>query len=238
MKMPNGFGTVFKLKGKRRRPWIARKTVGWNDKGHPVYYVVGYYETKQEALTALGAFNLSPIYAQNMTLQEVYDRWQEEHFPRISLSLQYAYKAAWSILAPLYAVDINAIKLEQLQRVFDMSDKNAPMLNLAKIVLNQVYSYAEKYEIVDPARHRLKFFSINGRNPNKKIKSVITLEEISAVWSSADPFRPYALILLYTGLRASELIALRPEDVDVEKGCFSVKKAKTPTGVRLVPISP
>lgn len=29
MKLPNGFGTVYKLSGKRRNPYIARKTSGW-----------------------------------------------------------------------------------------------------------------------------------------------------------------------------------------------------------------
>ena len=170
-------------------------------------------------------------------MNDVFERWKEEHFPSISPSLQRTYKNAWSILAPLHNADINAVKLEQLQRVFDASGKNAPMLKMAKIVLNQVYAYAEKYEIIDPARNRLKFLNVNAQNPNKKIKSVIALDEIKAVWSSDSPFRPYALILLYTGLRASELIALERDDIDLKKGCLTVKKSKTPTGVRLVPIS-
>ena len=29
MKLPNSYGSVYKLSGKRRNPWAARKTVGW-----------------------------------------------------------------------------------------------------------------------------------------------------------------------------------------------------------------
>lgn len=29
MKLPNGDGNVSKLSGKRRNPWRARKTIGW-----------------------------------------------------------------------------------------------------------------------------------------------------------------------------------------------------------------
>ena len=29
MKLPNGFGSVFKLSGNRRNPYVARKTQGW-----------------------------------------------------------------------------------------------------------------------------------------------------------------------------------------------------------------
>lgn len=31
MKLPNSYGSVYKLSGKRRNPWAARKTVGWSD---------------------------------------------------------------------------------------------------------------------------------------------------------------------------------------------------------------
>ena len=29
MKLPNGFGTVYKLSGNRRNPYVAKKTKGW-----------------------------------------------------------------------------------------------------------------------------------------------------------------------------------------------------------------
>ncbi len=58
MKLPNGAGSVYKLSGKRRNPWVARKTVGYTVvpetlKAYPDYKFIGYYPTKQEALTAL-----------------------------------------------------------------------------------------------------------------------------------------------------------------------------------------
>lgn len=62
LKRPNGYGTVYKLSGRRRKPWIARVTTGWTTavakKGkhagqeveRQLYQTIGYYETKQEAL--------------------------------------------------------------------------------------------------------------------------------------------------------------------------------------------
>lgn len=29
MRNPNGYGSVYKLKGNRRKPWIVQKTKGW-----------------------------------------------------------------------------------------------------------------------------------------------------------------------------------------------------------------
>ena len=45
MKLPNGYGSVYKLSGKRRNPYAARITVGWKDdfekqKSYPVYYFI------------------------------------------------------------------------------------------------------------------------------------------------------------------------------------------------------
>ncbi|STO37556.1 Uncharacterised protein [Gallibacterium anatis] len=31
MRLPNGYGSVFKLSGKRRKPFIARKTIGYDE---------------------------------------------------------------------------------------------------------------------------------------------------------------------------------------------------------------
>ena len=42
MRAPNGFGTVARLSGNRRRPFIIKKVTGWNDKGHLIYDIVGY----------------------------------------------------------------------------------------------------------------------------------------------------------------------------------------------------
>lgn len=51
MKLPNGYGSVHKLKGKRRKPWRVRITDGFvydlvEDKQVQKYKTLGYYETK------------------------------------------------------------------------------------------------------------------------------------------------------------------------------------------------
>ena len=47
MRLPNGFGNVSKLSGKRRNPWRARKTSGWiidekTQKAKQTYITIGY----------------------------------------------------------------------------------------------------------------------------------------------------------------------------------------------------
>lgn len=72
MKQPNGYGSVHKLSGKRRKPWRVRKTNGWqmNEDGTKLvqqYITIGYYETRQEALQALADYNQDPYDIKNTT---------------------------------------------------------------------------------------------------------------------------------------------------------------------------
>ena len=43
MKNPNGYGSVIKLGGKRRKPFGARITIGYNDKGKQIFKYIGYF---------------------------------------------------------------------------------------------------------------------------------------------------------------------------------------------------
>ena len=60
MRLPNGYGSVVKMSGNRRRPYAVRKTDGFNEKGYPIYKIIGYTETKEEGLSLLAKYNESP----------------------------------------------------------------------------------------------------------------------------------------------------------------------------------
>lgn len=54
MKNPNGYGTVTKLSGNRRKPWIVKE--GKSGKQKPI----GYTSTKEEGLILLAQYNNDP----------------------------------------------------------------------------------------------------------------------------------------------------------------------------------
>lgn len=58
MKLPNGYGSVTKMSGRRRNPWVSRKTDGYEldpEKGtkKQKYIIIGYAPTKAEGLKML-----------------------------------------------------------------------------------------------------------------------------------------------------------------------------------------
>ena len=55
MKLPNGYGSVVKLSGKRRNPYLVRKTNGWHfdkekDKQVQDFIIIGYAPTRADGL--------------------------------------------------------------------------------------------------------------------------------------------------------------------------------------------
>lgn len=101
MKMANGVGTVYKLSGNRRNPYIVCKTVGWDidvktGKHKQIYVTIGYAPTRAKGLEMLMEYNKNPydIKASKITFSEVYEKWSAEKFPTISDSNVKVYQAS------------------------------------------------------------------------------------------------------------------------------------------------
>lgn len=107
MRLPNGFGSVKKMSGKRRKPWIVQKTIGWEwdearGKNIQKLATIGYAATKAEGIQMLAEYNNNPfdIKASKITFQEVYERWSKEKFPTISDSNVKGYEASYKVWHP------------------------------------------------------------------------------------------------------------------------------------------
>lgn len=60
LKRPNSAGSVYKLSGRRRKPWATSISKGYDKKGKRMRELIGCYETKSEALKALAKYDISP----------------------------------------------------------------------------------------------------------------------------------------------------------------------------------
>lgn len=248
MKLPNKYGSVYKLSGKRRKPWAARKTVGWKQipekqKSYPVYEFIGFYTTKSEALQALANYNADPydLHLNTITFKEVYDKWADIHFEKVSDSNITGYKAAFKTCKDLWDIKFQDIKLDHLQRVVDNSGKNTPTLKKIKIMFGKMYDYAVIHEIVSPdKREMVRYLDISKPgNPNAYDRKPFTKKAIKAIWAAhnSNVYLTVILILIYTGVRIGELLNLEKKDVHLDERWFYVRESKTDAGIREVPIA-
>ena len=239
MKLPNGYGTVKKMSGKRRRPYVVKKTVGWHydevkDKMIQDQMTIGYAATRAEGLQMLAEYNNNPfdLKASKVTFQEVYERWSKEKFPTISRSNVKGYEASYKVCESLYRKVFRDMKLVDLQTVVDTSGKNFPTLKKLKSLFNQLYEYAMKNDIC--SKDYSEFVDIvkyKDKNPGKRDHNKFTKEEIERLWTLAeDPYYQIVLMLIYNGCRISEFLDLKKEDVHLDEQYFDVIASKTENG--------
>lgn len=245
MKLPNGYGSVYKLSGKRRNPYAARITVGWKDdfekqKSYPVYKFIGFYSKKADALQALADYHHNPLQlSSKITLEDLYNKWFEHHFGDEINYNSINTKSTWKICAPIKNINLCDLKLTHYQNLFNESGKNLKPLIKLKSLLGMMYDYAVMYEIISKdKRDMIRYIDLSKfDNPNKITRKVFTKDEIIELWNSEDVYASAILILIFTGLRIGELISLKKEDVKLDEQYFNIIKSKTKSGIRQVPIA-
>ncbi len=121
MKNPNGYGSIAKLSGNRRKPYIIRKTTGYNDKGYPIYKIIGYTTTKEEALQLLANYNHSPydVNLHKLTAQELFQMFAQQEFNKMASSSVQSLKAAWKHCKIIYTLKYKDLKAFHMQECID-----------------------------------------------------------------------------------------------------------------------
>ncbi len=234
MRMPNGFGSVVNLGKRRRRPYAVRVTAGWSEEKRQIYKYIGYFEEKIDALACLVEYNKNPyeLDVKKITLEEVFHKWSVRHFDKISLASEKGYKSAFKLCEPIAKMPFSQLRANHLQTIID-NNKEKSTINILKSLLSQLYLYGLKNEIVD------KDYSDYIEMPNKRSKSTrvpFTKEVIDSLWDAENDVSELMLVLLYTGMRISELLDIRPSDVDLD-GRYMVGGTKTEAGRnRTIPI--
>ena len=247
MKLPNGYGSVWKLSGNRRRPYVAEKTETWifDDNAQKIKQnrvVIGYYATRAQALQALADYNARPydVKAAKITFSDVFNEWSSKKYAATSKSSIHGYNAAYKLCGALYNMPICEIKLKHLQAVVDNSGKNTPTLRRLKLLFSQLFQHAIINEYITRDRDLTAFVDIKAAgNPNALSRSIFTADEIKRLWDNVggNIYLQTVLMLIYSGVRVSELLELKKADVHINESYFYIAHSKTPSGVRVVPIA-
>lgn len=231
MKNENGTGTVYKLSGKRRKPWVARITTGYSLDGKQMRKTLGTFPTKREAQEFLYKYLKNPLLFNKITFGEVLELWWAEHKKKLKEKTVENTVCHFKVFDCLKDRPIADITLLELQSIFV---EGLGSQSKIKSILNMVFNYAFKYDFVE--KNKVNFIEL--KYGKRKVKrQIFSKEEIEELWKNrSDKLSKLVLILIYSGLRIGELIALEKDDIDLENCFFIIRKSKTNAGVRQVPI--
>ena len=226
MKNPNGYGSVFKLSGNRRKPWCARITVGWTDEGKQQYKNIGYYEERSEAMIALAQYNNDPydLDSNKITFAEVYEKWSEEKFPKISDSNIRGYKTSFNKCSMLHNMKFKQIRKMHMQRIINENSQLSYQVRMKlKTLFSQLYQFGIENDIVE--KDYSKFVEA-GEQTTKLVRTPFSDAEIETLWRNLDkPYVDSILIMIYSGMRVGELVKLNREDINfVDRECIVLGK--------------
>ena len=230
MKLPNNYGSISKLSGTRRHPYIVRKSVPG---GKPM--ILGYVATREEGLALLAQFNANPwdVNRAGITLDELFRLWREQRMPKLGKSNQACLSSAYKHCESLSGMQYREIKAFQMQGCIDGCGKGASTQSAIKNLWTHLDRFALELDII--TRQYSGLLTAADKPPTTRVP--FTPEEVSRLWEhQSEPWVDTALILLYSGWRISELLALAPDDIDLAAGTMK-GGTKTAAGKnRIVPI--
>lgn len=235
MKLPNGYGSVIKLGGKRRKPYAARITTSWTEDGKQEKKYLGYFKTRQEAMKALADYNENPfdLASREITFADLHERWCKVKYK--DKPVPAGYVSAYKKFAPLYDMPFHDIRKRHIQSVIDSLNLGHATKSQMKWLCTMMYKYAIDQEIVTTNYASLVELP---KAKQSEIHQPFTKEELQILWNNTDDFGVrIALILCYSGLRPSELLKMKTADVNLKEKFMrgGIKTAASKN--RLIPIA-
>lgn len=240
MKKANGNGSVSKLSGIRRKPYIARVTLGWDEStGRQIRKTIGTYVTQKEAQKALIDYLDNPydLDLANILFKDVYEKWSKLKYSKVSHSAILGYQSAYNNVEKLHNMKIKDIKARHLQEAIDNCSKGQATKKKIKFLFGQMFAYAMQNDII--TKDYSEFVDI-GKSSEESKREPFSNKEIELLWKHIDDieFIDTILIMIYSGFRIGELLELEIKNIDLVNMTMT-GGLKTEAGKnRLVPIHP
>lgn len=247
MRNPNRYGTVTRLAGNRRKPFIVKKTTGFNEKGHPIYKIIGYAKTKEEGMMLLAEYNKDPwsIVNSGLTLKEIFELWKEKKAIKLQKSNREKLCSAFKHCKQYADMKYVNLRVMHMQDIVDSCNKGHSVQANIKTFFTHLDNFALELEISN--KNYSKLITVDPAPETSR--SNFTEQEIEKVWNLYKEYQngkdfssipseliDTVLIFLYTGFRISELLNMKISDINLIEGTFR-GGTKTKAGRnRIVPI--
>lgn len=236
MKNPNGYGTVYRL-GRRnlRNPWVVIRTVAWTEDGKRIRKRVGSYPSRALAMQELARYNNEPydLTHAHATFSDLYSLYMDREMGK---SLRKNNKVAYNLLAEFHSRQWTSIQMKEWERAVNALPVSYGVKGRCKSLLKGIYTMTSEMGLTN--MKNWGFSVIGAKGAQKSARSVFTFEEIKRLWDhSDDPIVAMILIMIYSGVRCSELLNLRDTELFLDEQWFYIKESKTEAGKRVVPIA-
>ncbi len=234
----NGTGSVYKMNGRRKKPWVARAPLMVID-GVKKRPLLGTFKTEREADAALlnckyVALGFSHSIKMDDLFAELYRRKERKGMSKKSLE---AVQTSYNHIARLGSCVFNDLTVADFQRVIDeLVDQGSSYSKCVKVksIVSQLYDVAIQNKIgqVNYAKYIDVTQAVEGKIPPFPDEDIRTLFH-----HDEDRIAKSSLILAYTGFRINEFLSLKKkENVHLKEG-YLVGGSKTEAGKnRIVPI--
>lgn len=260
MRNANGYGTIKKLSGKRRKPYAVYVSQGLKKREDGSYVqnqkFMESFATLKEANKYLAELNQNPydLANINITFGEIFehlletkyekeDKKKREKYPeddkrrRYRTSYYRSRIAAYKFCEPIKDERIRNLRFFDLQKIFDINDdlSNSTKNNI-KILMNEIFEYAIKVGVI--SSNPLTSVEVVLKE-KKEVNPPFTREETEKLWKAFESGIAnvdMVLIQCYMGSRPAEFYTLKTEHIDFEKGIINIPGTKTKNAKRIIPI--
>ena len=237
MRRENGTGSVVKLSGKRRRPWLARVPATEDPiDGRTIQKTLGTFKTRLDAERALIEYLDRPTDLTLITVKELFDQWSKTHFETVCKGTAEGYVTSFKKLKRIYDVRVRDLNVQILQKTLnDCSHMASSSIRSVRVLISLLCKEAMRRQIITTDYSSL-LITPKGKAP--KEKKIFTDLDIQKMWSSVGKVEniEIPLILIYTGMRMGELATCKVEYVNLEDR-YILHGIKTDAGKdRIIPL--
>ena len=241
MRLPNGYGSVTKLSGKRRKPYMARITTGMEyDPVKDDYVqkraVLGYYASKAEALEALAEYSKNPysVMESNMTVKDLWDSIKDT--VKASDDRKKVYDRVFDkYMFPISGMRIKQVRAKHLQQIIDDCENGYSTKSNIRSVMHHIFRYAAQNDLIE--RDYTDYIKFEQEQTILQ-REIYTDEEVNRLWTYTN-MEEYALtlVLLHQGMRIKEFMDLTPDSIDLDTRTIDIRQAKNTYSIRTIPIN-
>ena len=257
MKRANGTGTIIKLSGNRRKPWVV-KVPEYNEMGSFTgkQIIIGYFENRADADLCLANYNKSKgiFDADKMqyTFADVYSNYTREYFPtpeeqklmkqtrkkiigKVGISNMWQISGSYKNSKMLWNRKYNELRKHDFQLVLNS------VKNLSPSKLNHIISFFRKMDQYAMEQGIItmgyaQFLEIIPEEVQKE-KVPFSTSEIEQIWEhEGNIIADILLVLLYSCMRINELLEQETSKIFLDNN-YMIGGLKTEAGKdRVIPI--